>query len=154
MTNTVVDLVENAVISIQGESGKPFYSYNTWPEEADRLTQLNKVVTSEDVKFPLVFLKEPITEPFKDSEKMFESELSIYIIGKTKPEYNSKYRHKNEMPALRTIETNLKNALKSKEVRFTDFIREEVKYAEFNNNEPVNFIELTIPVKYSINCLT
>jgi hypothetical protein len=154
MTYTVVDLVENAVKSIQEEDGKPFYSYNTWPEEADRLTQLNKQVTSEDTKFPLVFLKLPITESFEESEKMFESELSIFIIGRTKSKYNSEYRHKNEMPALRTIETNVLSALNARNVRFTDYDREEVLYAEFNNNEPVNFIELTIPVKYSINCLT
>ena len=150
----IIDLVEDAVTSIQDVNGMPYYSFNTWPEEADRLTQLNKVATAEDQKFPLVFLKLPIREAFEEAEQSYDSELIIYIMGRTKMKYNSEYRHTNEMPALRTIETNLNKALKVNNVTFTDYDRNEVMFAEFNTNEPVNFIELIIPAKYQINCLT
>jgi hypothetical protein len=151
---TIIDLVEDSVKSIRNEEGKPYYSYNTWPEEADRLTQLNKEVTSDDIKFPLVFLRLSVREPFDESEKQYSPEIFIYIIGRTKSKYNSKYRHENEMPKLRDIEDDLLKSLNVNNVKYTDFSREEVMYAEFNINEPVNFIELQIPVIINKNCLT
>ncbi len=151
---TFIDLVGYAVESIQDNKGRPYYSYNTWPEEADRLTQLNKELTAEDIKYPLIFLRLPIAEDFDDSEKTYSPELSIYIIGRTTTDVNTKYRYENEMPDLRDIEDDLLNALNTYNVRFTDHTRQEVMYAEFNINEPVNFIELVIPVTINKNCLT
>lgn len=149
----IQDLVNNAVESIRVHD-KPYFSYGTWPEEAQRLDKINELITRDDIKFPLVFLREPIRESFDSSEKYYRTTLFLYIIGRTDIKKTPKYRHENEMPALRTIETSLRTALKHNSVEFEDFDREEVKAAELEINTPVNFIELEIPAKYLLNCLT
>jgi hypothetical protein len=149
----IIDLINTAVTSIQVDN-EPYYSYGTWTDEAFRLSLLNDITAKQGEKFPLVFLLlyKGFKENYIESENSFESDLRIFILDRTKLVQNTQRRNEEEMPALRTIETNLLAALKIVPVKFLDYDREEYMYAENELNTPVNSIELGIPATYQIFC--
>lgn len=149
----IIDTIGSAVTSIQVD-GSPFYSYGTWIDEANRLTLLNDIIAKQDQKFPLVFLLLDFTEDYIESENSYESDLSIFILGRTKDVNNAQRRHENEMPTLRAIESSLLTALKNYNIRFTDYSRTEMFYMKNQLSVPANSIELEIPAIYQIQCLT
>jgi hypothetical protein len=147
----IIDYIESAVSDIQ-VSGEPYYSYGTWNDEANRLTELNKILAKHSNKFPLVFLLLDIEEDYIKENGWYEADLRIFIIGRTDEKYTPQKRHENELPALRTIESALLNSMKVNKVSFEDYSRVERFYPENKLNTPVNAIELTIPANYSNNC--
>ena len=149
----IIDTIQAAVTAFQVDS-IPFYSYGTWIDEANRLTLLNDIISKQDQKFPLVFLLLDFDENYIETENSFESNLRLFIINRTADTANAERRHTDEMPTLRTIETNLLKYLKLYNIRFSDYSRTERFYAENQLNVPVNTIELEIPAIYQINCLT
>jgi hypothetical protein len=149
----IIDIVENAVTDIQVDS-EPYFSYGTWNDEANKLTELNKIIASQGNKFPLVFLLLDIEESYISSERAFNSNIRIFIIDRTDIKYTPQKRHTLELPALRTIESALLSSLKVNSIHFEDYERVERFYPENKLNTPVNAIELDIPANYQINCLT
>jgi hypothetical protein len=150
----IIDLVNNAVTDIQDGNGQPYYSYGTWNDEANRLTELNKIISKQGTKFPLVFLLLDIEEEYSKENRSFTSELQLFIIDRTDINFTPQKRHESELPTLRTIESALLNSLKRNSIGFEDYTRIERFYPENKLNTPVNTIELSIPARYSEFCLT
>lgn len=149
----IIDIIKLAVDDID-EYDRPFYSYGTWNEEANRVTYLNRMTTGRGNEFPLVFLLLPMQESYISSENSFESTIKLYILNTTEIDYTPQERHNLEMPIIRELESTLLTKLKNFNIKYTDYEREEFIYNENVLNTPVNAIELEIPAIYQLNCLT
>ena len=143
----IIDKIQLAVESFQVDE-KPHFSFGTWNDEANRLTQLNKITSKQGSKFPLVFLLLNFKEKIIKAERKKESDIKLFIVNRSDDKLTPQQRHVLELPELRQIESDLLKNLKSQGIQFEDYEREELFYPENKLNTPVNAIELSIPVNY------
>jgi len=146
---TFIDLIENAVESIQDKKKEPYFRYGDILEVSNETTTLNRILSGQNKKFPFIYMNTNFEETVKGiqlSGDMNECLLTLWIVNRSNLKYDAYGRNENEMPKLRTIRDNLVKELQRKGVSFEEYKRKELFYRADENefNTPVNVIRIEI----------
>jgi hypothetical protein len=79
------------------KSNKPYFDYEKWPKEANKLTELNKLAYKRYQKFPLIFLLEDITQDESVSGYYCSANLNIFFVTYTQQNKDAKWRLENKI---------------------------------------------------------
>jgi hypothetical protein len=154
---TLIDKIEDAVISIRNKRNEPYFRYGDLLEVETETEILNRVLESQHKKYPFVYMNSDYDETEIIRGKQYEADLIIWIIDRADGKLTAKERHTKEMPALRTVRDSLLRAI---EINVGNFEQNTRKELFFNQNESefetsVNAIRLQLTgLQYQlIECL-
>ena len=153
---SILDNLNSAVTRIQ-TAGIPEFRYGDLMEVETETEWMNFIKSTQGKKYPFVYVSEQF-EPVYDSDNgWYDVDLDLYIIGRSDEKVRAADRNADELPALRTIQTNLLRAIEIECGHWDSYSPQELF---FNKNtteldSSVNVIKLRLTgLKIDKNCLT
>ncbi len=150
---TLIDKIQEAVKSIQDKKYMPVFRYGDITEVDDINLTMNRIMEQQHKKFPLIYMSSDYDETEIINDKIFETDLTLWIVGKSKENYTAKQRHERELPALRTIRQNIERAIEIKAGQSETISKKEIFFKKDINefDTPVNVIRMIFSgLKYQL----
>ena len=144
---TLIDKIENAIISIQDRLKKPYFRIGDILEVNSELSVLNRVLASQDENYPFIYMRTDYNETELIKGREYETDITLFLVNKSKKDnYTAELRRQNEIPTLKTLADSIIRAL---EMNGISFETNEKQYKYYNSDEnelnaPVNVVRIQI----------
>jgi len=150
---TFIDKIETAVLSIQNKIKRPTFVYEDTVEVDDVYQAMNIISEQKITTFPFVYISSKYQQREVIKGKEYETDITLWIVGKSEEDYDSEDRREKVLPALWAIESDLKRAIELNLGEYEGYTTEPDYYkkSEVHFDTPVNVIRMRFDgLKYQL----